>query len=483
MSRTLLHVALVAALLIAIGALGVIMRGGETSAAQPLHGVGLAKGCNSPIAIGQLYTCDVVTINNVDSAGDTLTITSIVDVVHAGAGDQTSANLLPGLSHILSGGATCSVGQLICTLPAGSSITTASQYGFYYAQASDPNPLPDTIHLTWQDLCTSLALNCPKTDQMATAGSSARLQSPTPSLTATPTSTITPISGTTTPTPLRQLKSCDPGETATNVGPGPVCNLFICQAPAACAGPGEGDLIVIEHVDSVATVPDTLGLGAYEFNVEFDSAVIESLNPADIIFSAGSASAGVAPATSGGYPAGFRGVPDCSLTIPFENAVRFVCVTDSPNAGPAGSFDLASLDLVPAADDVQALFPGNDNGIPTLIKDNQCRLTDVLGYPVENAGAGLLPTCGDVFVSIRILEADLNLDCVVDLQDEAAIAMRYGAYLGSALYDKWYDLEPRFHDGDIDLKDLQKVFGRDGSTCQNPIPAQTPVAPQFDLSG
>jgi hypothetical protein len=43
------------------------------------------------------------------------------------------------------------------------------------------------------------------------------------------------------------------------------------------------------------------------------------------------------------------------------------------------------------------------------------------------------------------------------------------------LYSKWLDLEPATHDLDIDIKDLQKVFGRVGSTCQNPVPAQLPA--------
>jgi len=36
----------------------------------------------------------------------------------------------------------------------------------------------------------------------------------------------------------------------------------------------------------------------------------------------------------------------------------------------------------------------------------------------------------------------------------------------------WYDLEPNTTsgDGDIDIKDLQFVFGRNYSTCENPIP-------------
>ncbi len=50
------------------------------------------------------------------------------------------------------------------------------------------------------------------------------------------------------------------------------------------------------------------------------------------------------------------------------------------------------------------------------------------------------------------------------------LAFRYGSSFGSQLYDQWYDLEPKFADQDIDIKDLQYVFGRNYSTCQHPIP-------------
>ena len=48
---------------------------------------------------------------------------------------------------------------------------------------------------------------------------------------------------------------------------------------------------------------------------------------------------------------------------------------------------------------------------------------------------------------------------------------------GLFLYDPWYDLEPNITDFDIDAKDVQKVFGRIDSTCQEPIPPQPPIAP------
>lgn len=49
------------------------------------------------------------------------------------------------------------------------------------------------------------------------------------------------------------------------------------------------------------------------------------------------------------------------------------------------------------------------------------------------------------------------------------------ASFGSLLYDPWYDLEPALKDGDVDVKDLQKVFGRNGSTCAAPVPPQDPL--------
>ncbi len=285
--------------------------------------------------------------------------------------------------------------------------------------------------------------------------------------TATPTSTPTP-----TPTPAVGMAKVPEGSVASgNVDLSvPKANLFLCIT-GPCAGPGEGDLVVVERVSNITTgdsngdmVQD--GLGAYEFNVEYDNFVIQSVNPSDIVFAAGGAGAA-------------RGPASCSFSLVLENKVRFGCVTtgSTPN-GPIGSFDLAKLDLIPHPDLMNDLFPGNDNGVPTVIKDNGCELADVFGHPVlGSVGGGLLPTCGDLAVTVRILEGDLNLDCKVDVTDEQLIGVHYAAVFGSTYYSKWFDLEPRQHDLDIDIKDVQRVFGRDGSTCQQPIPLQTPVDP------
>lgn len=265
----------------------------------------------------------------------------------------------------------------------------------------------------------------------------------------------------------------------------PAANLWLCVV-GACAGPGEGGLIVFEYAMDVFTgdtdgntVED--GLGAYEFSVEYDNFVIQSVNAMDVAF---------APIGSiSPYPGGADGVTDgegaargsasCAFSIVLENVVHFGCTSSgSLPAGPTDDFDLARLQLVPHPDLLNDLFPGNDNGVMTVLKDNGCELADVFGHPALNSvGGGLALVCGDLAVTVRILEGDMNLDCVVDVQDQQLIAYRYGSFFGSELYLQWYDLEPALHDLDIDIKDVQKVYGRDGSTCQAPIPWQPPRPP------
>ncbi|HEY8173048.1 MAG TPA: hypothetical protein VIH21_08160 [Dehalococcoidia bacterium] len=259
-----------------------------------------------------------------------------------------------------------------------------------------------------------------------------------------------------------------------------------------CSGPGEGNLIVFEYANNIVTGDqngDTIadGLGAYEFSVEYDNFVIQSVNPQDVVFAP---LASLLP-----YPGGADGVTDgegasrapasCGFSLVFENIVHFGCVTsgDAP-AGPTGDMDLARLNLIPHPDLTNDIFPGNDNGAVTVLKDNGCELVDVFGHPVAGSvNGGLTPVCGDLAVTVRILEGDLNLDCVVDVEDQQLIAYRYGSFFGSGLYAKWYDLEPNLHDLDIDIKDVQKVFGRDGSTCQTPSPAQPPLPPPAPFGG
>jgi hypothetical protein len=347
----------------------------------------------------------------------------------------------------------------------------------------------------------------------------------TPLPTDTNTPTITPTF-TATPDGPAVVKRGEGNENNNNpVYPG--ANLWICDdldGPGPlCDLPGEGNLIVFERAfnvfsdydgdnvkdaldpcictnfgpdgtpntgdDSGAVAPPNteLGLGAYEFSVEYDNFVIQSVNPCDIVFGPGGAGQSRGPVDEVDSSDNPYCDPDpdgvnngtCALSLILENIIHFGCVTNGQTPqGPTGEFELSALNLIPHPDLKNDIFPGNNNGVLTVIKDNGCELVDTLGHPVwHSVNGGLTPTCADLAVTVRILEGDLDLDCDVDITDEQLISFRYGAFFGSALYSKWFDLEPELHDLDIDIKDVQKVFGRDGSTCQEPIPAQPPLPP------
>jgi hypothetical protein len=269
----------------------------------------------------------------------------------------------------------------------------------------------------------------------------------------------------------------------------PLANLWLCEAPAPCDDAGEGSLHVHENAGPIAD-----GVGAYEFQVEYDHFVISSVNPCDFLFGPANGTEGAGAGAARGpvdevnssSPANPDCTPDpgavnngtCTMSLIQENSVRFGCVTQGQVPGPTTltSMTLASLELIPHEDLKQDLFPGNENGVVTIIKDNGCEVVDTLGHAVGGSiNGGLTPVCGDLVVTIRILEGDIDLDCDVDVTDAQLIATKYGSFFGSLLYSKWLDLEPALHDLDIDIKDLQKVFGRIGSACQEPVPAQPPV--------
>ncbi len=102
-------------------------------------------------------------------------------------------------------------------------------------------------------------------------------------------------------------------------------------------------------------------------------------------------------------------------------------------------------------------------------------MSDEQGHPIT------LQSCQDADVTARYLEGDVEPDCFVNGLDQQAIAFRWGSQNGSLLYSERFDLEPSGAvkgDGDVDIKDLQFVFGRHGSSCQAPHPRQAPVNPQ-----
>jgi len=237
-------------------------------------------------------------------------------------------------------------------------------------------------------------------------------------------------------------------------------NLFLEMGPD-----GLECLTVYELVSNAGNDPD--GVGAYEFQLKFDHKIFDiTIEDSSWLSNEGAR------------------VVDCTMTIISENDIRFGCVSSGPVPGQMDDGTAAIITVCPEPDLVNRLTPGQDNGLFEILLDENCELADVLGdplrIPIGSLAPGVLPggileVCSDMSITVRILEADLNLDCVVDVLDEQAIAFRYGAFFGNLLYDPWYDLEPWNKDFDIDIKDLQKVFGRDGSTCAVPIPPQDPL--------
>ena len=278
-----------------------------------------------------------------------------------------------------------------------------------------------------------------------------------------------------------------------------LANLWLCKAPAPCTNNGEGHLDVAEMVLNVGGDPD--GVGAFELQVKYDNHIF------DIQICEGSAPLdpdGTCAAPVPGDPRhwlystgridGAPGIGGCAATIITENDIRFGCVSKNPNppavvTGVHTDGIAAMIHLLPKADLVNRMTPGNNNGAIRTILDEGCEVADIWGHPLSTGQldalgreilldgilpGGLVADCADVTVTVRILEGDMNLDCAVTVADDQIEASHFGAFFGSLLYQPWYDLEPAIKDGDVDIKDLQKVFGRNGSICAAPVPPQDP---------
>jgi len=300
------------------------------------------------------------------------------------------------------------------------------------------------------------------------------------------------------------VKDCDP----LTDGIQTACNLWLMDPtfdgkqlpevlPAAdanncvIAAEGKGCLAVDVWLTSAADDDDPNDsdllpecLGAWEHQVRFDHKLIKfvnDLNPKTI------QTVPFGPFTTSWLESTGR-VANCSINVLAENWILEGCVTtDGPapgmQVGPCGEGIIEKMLIVPQYNDLiyRGVFrPTKDNGVVTNIVDDNCEITDIYAEPMaDTLPGGLTPICGDLTITIRMLEGDIDLDCDVDVADAQGIAFRYGSSWGLQLYDQWFDLEPKYADQDIDIKDLQFIFGRNGSTCQVPIPddQSTPVDP------
>jgi len=208
-------------------------------------------------------------------------------------------------------------------------------------------------------------------------------------------------------------------------------------------------------------------LGAWEHQVRFDHKILRFLNTLDPV----------------GWLESEGRIANCTISVLAEDWILEGCVTkDDPaepgmQLGPCGDGIIERMLIIPQTNDLiyRGIFrPTKDNGVVTNIVDDNCEITDIYGEPMADTLPGqLTPVCGDLHITVRMLEGDTDLDCDVDVVDDQAVAFRFGASWGLQLYNQWFDLEGpllSLPDGDIDIKDLQFVFGRNYSTCQAPIP-------------
>ncbi len=155
-----------------------------------------------------------------------------------------------------------------------------------------------------------------------------------------------------------------------------------------------------------------------------------------------------------------------------EGLARIGCVIKGKPTAVSSSLELARVIVRPQPELYSQIIANQDNGVVAQILNQDCNLADMQGHPIQKIG------CDDSELTIRFLEGDVNGDCSVDVADQQLLAFRWGAEFGSQLYNPRFDLEPSGQikgDGDLDIKDVQFVFGRHGSTCAAPHPDQPPL--------
>ena len=229
-------------------------------------------------------------------------------------------------------------------------------------------------------------------------------------------------------------------------------NLWLCKKDSGrCEGEGRGHLTINQEVSGI---PVGVGLGSFEFVVYYSRQVINlSVREGPFL--------------------GSTGRDTTCWTLAGESWVRFGCVSSGSEPGPHGSGVLAYLDVEPNPD--LKLRPTLRNGISLTILNSarDAELADELGQPIR------VDATGSADILVRALEGDVNYDCKVNVVDDQGVSGRYGTSFGIQPYDQFFDLEPQKADQDIDIKDLQFVFGRDGTTCEGseePEPTPTPTA-------
>ena len=167
-----------------------------------------------------------------------------------------------------------------------------------------------------------------------------------------------------------------------------------------------------------------------------------------------------------------------SITAPaLQGIAHMRCVPKSkdvtgPNTKEEEGRQIAIIVIRPQPDLYSKLIAGKQNGIVVQLLNKGCKLFDLQGFVIPPV------SCDDADVTIRFLEADIAADCIVDGFDTQLASFHFGTQKGSLLYLERLDISPPGGDGEIDINDLQFIYGRFGSTCEIPHPSQPPSNPK-----
>ena len=152
----------------------------------------------------------------------------------------------------------------------------------------------------------------------------------------------------------------------------------------------------------------------------------------------------------------------CTITPSADKqSVKAFCATKKANLGGLSTGGQINMFNITVSGDPilwSLIYGTQDNGTLVQVLALGCNLTDQLGHPIPKS------KCPDADITFRQLEGDVNRDCVVDIIDQQLLAFRWGIGISSTLFSQDYDL---VNTGlpEINIKDVQFVFGRSGSTC------------------
>ena len=227
-----------------------------------------------------------------------------------------------------------------------------------------------------------------------------------------------------------------------------------------------------EQLSQAITSPDPKNpnvaqqIAAFEFEVHYDSTKV---------------CVGITTGAAWSAAGAICIIEDSASKPQLEGVARIGCVTTGKGLAVDELAALAQINVYPQPEIYSQAKPNQGNGVVVDINNVNCDVSDEQGEAIP------IFSCDDASVTFRYLEGDIEPDCVVDATDAQSIAFRWGASKGSVIYRDFMNLEPSGAqaDDDIDVNDLQFVYGRFGSVCSasgleidGTHPPQPPVNPK-----